>query len=105
MRTIQPTMMSSVKQMAFDIGNSAHSSSYPRHGWAENSDGIRSLWLTHHATVLNVADVRKAKGLPGVLTGSDVHTVAAFYPSLCNLAVGLREIAQLTREDDAFTID
>jgi hypothetical protein len=91
--------------MAFDIGNSAPSSIYPRHGWAENSDGIRLLWLPIMRLFRNVADVRKAKGLPGVLTGGDVHAVAAFYPCLCNLAVGLREIAQLTREDDAIILD
>jgi hypothetical protein len=98
-------MVPPVKRIEFDIADAATASNYPRHGWAENGDGVRLLWLPTMHVFRRVDDVRKAKGLTTSLSAADSHAVAAFYYCLHNLVVALREMAQLMREDDAFTID
>jgi hypothetical protein len=98
-------MVPPVQPIAFNIADAAKSSKYPRHGWAENSDGFHLLWLPFVGILRNVTDVRRAKGLTADLSSGDIHAIDAFYACLSNLVVALREMAQVEREDGTFLID
>src|SRR5258706_6584240 len=69
----------------------------PPHGWSQNSQGRKILWLPVLRLVQDAQTLRHEKGIPGILTHTEYAEIRAFRQSAEHFAIALRELARCLR--------
>jgi len=83
--------------MKLDFKNKDQLNSFPKHGWAPNSDDIELLWLPLLRILLNTNKTRKSLNLSKCISNKHFNDICAFVQTVDNLAITLQELSHTIR--------
>ena len=81
----------------YDFKDPKQSEKFPRHGWAENTQGVKLLWLPIQYTIHLAKAVRDRKGATKELTPGETKNQYVFDEAVTRLAIVLREMQRIQR--------
>jgi len=79
-------------RIVFDFEKKDQDNSYPSHGWAINSQGIKLLWLPLLHLVTEADEIRGRHGIEKKLTLVHIEEITCFHDHVKKLHVALREL-------------
>ncbi len=83
-------------KIAFDFEKKDQDNSYPSHGWAINSQGIKLLWLPLLHLVEEAGEIRGRHGIEKKLTLVHIKEIRCFHDHVEKLYLALRELHRST---------
>ncbi|MBL4781926.1 MAG: hypothetical protein JKX92_06750 [Porticoccaceae bacterium] len=79
-------------RIVFDFEKKDQDDSYPSHGWAINSQGIKLLWLPLLHLVKEAGEIRGRHGIEKKLTRVHIEEITCFPDHVKKLHLALREL-------------
>jgi len=92
-------------ELAIDVGSEEQRARYPKHGWAENSQGTRLLWFPFKRLLWNAGSVRKTRGVGRDKPFNPRPRRDPFVETLRKYVIALRELHRVIRVACDYPLD